>query len=179
MRVATRRMRAAWRVFDGAYRPRLQRRYVRELRGVATALGTVRDLDVQIEAVGGYLAALPEEGSQSLEPLLADWRRQREAARRDLLGLLDSRDYRDFVDDYLDFVETSGSGELVANPGEPMLVRDNVGGRIWLAYERVRARGTRSNGQTCRRCTRSGSRASGCDTRWSSSGRCCRPGSSA
>ena len=32
MRVATRRMRAAWRVFDGAYRPGPQRRYVRELR---------------------------------------------------------------------------------------------------------------------------------------------------
>jgi CHAD domain-containing protein len=30
MRVATRRMRAVWRVFDGAYKPRVQRRYVRE-----------------------------------------------------------------------------------------------------------------------------------------------------
>src|SRR5205823_8758044 len=51
MRVATRRMRAAWRVFDGAYRKRLQQRYVRELRVVATALGTVRDTDVQLERV--------------------------------------------------------------------------------------------------------------------------------
>jgi CHAD domain-containing protein len=142
MRVATRRMRAAWRVFDGAYRPRLQRRYVRELRGVARALGRVRDLDVQIEGLGDYLAALPEDGAQALSPLVSEWRRQRESARQDLLALLDSRDYRDFVDDYLDFVETSGSGELVANPGEPILVRDSAGGRVWLAYERVRARGT-------------------------------------
>ena len=35
MRVATRRMRAAWRVFDGSYRPKLQRRYVAELRSTA------------------------------------------------------------------------------------------------------------------------------------------------
>ncbi len=37
MRVATRRMRAMWRVFDGAYRPRVQERYVRELREVVAA----------------------------------------------------------------------------------------------------------------------------------------------
>ena len=45
MRVATRRMRGAWRVFDGAYRPKVQRRYVKELRSIALALGEVRDVD--------------------------------------------------------------------------------------------------------------------------------------
>ena len=49
MRVATRRMRAAWRVFDGAYRRKVQRRYVRELRAHRRALGEVRDIDVLLE----------------------------------------------------------------------------------------------------------------------------------
>jgi CHAD domain-containing protein len=140
MRVATRRMRAAWRVFDGAYRRGLQRRYVRELRGVARALGAVRDLDVQLEGINEWLAGQPD-AAPALEPLRSDWRRQREVARSELIELLDSRDYRDFVDDYLDFVETNGSGEAATRPGEPVLVRDTAAGRLWQAYEHVRAHG--------------------------------------
>ncbi|MEO7117365.1 MAG: CHAD domain-containing protein, partial [Candidatus Limnocylindrales bacterium] len=54
MRVATRRMRAVWRVFDGAYKPRIEKRSVARLRTVATALGVVRDLDVQLEALAAH-----------------------------------------------------------------------------------------------------------------------------
>jgi CHAD domain-containing protein len=139
MRVATRRMRAAWRVFDGAYKPRVQRRYVRELRTVATALGLVRDLDVMLEGLDAYVAGLPEDGRAAMQPLRDDWSRQREANRVELISMLDSRDYRDFVEDYLDFTDTAGAGELPVPPGAPVLVRDTAAGRIWQAYERVRA----------------------------------------
>jgi triphosphatase len=139
MRVATRRMRAAWRVFDGAYRPRLVRRYVRELRDVAATLGEVRDMDVLLEGLATYVAALPEAGRDAMEPLRASWSAQRGAARARLLTLLDSRQYHDFVEDYLDFVETPGAGERPTRPGEPVLVRDTSGSRIMAAYERVQA----------------------------------------
>jgi CHAD domain-containing protein len=142
MRVATRRMRAAWRVFDGAYRPRAQRRHVRELRVVAAALGEVRDMDVQLEGLDTYLGTLPDAGAAALEPLRGAWRRLREEARQRLLELLDSRAYREFVDDYLDFVETPGADEQPPLPGQPILVRDIAAGRIWQAYERVRAHDT-------------------------------------
>jgi CHAD domain-containing protein/adenylate cyclase class IV len=142
MRVATRRMRAVWRVFDGAYKPRVQRRYVRELREVAAALGLVRDLDVMLENLGVYLATLPEDGRTAMEPMRADWERQREGHRQELVTMLDSRDYRDFVEDYLDFTETSGAGELPAALGTPTLVRHTAAGRIWIAYERVRSHAT-------------------------------------
>jgi CHAD domain-containing protein/adenylate cyclase class IV len=142
MRVATRRMRAVWRVFDGAYKPRVQRRYVRELREVAASLGLVRDLDVMLENLGVYLATLPEDGRAAMEPMRADWERQREGHRRELVTMLDSRDYRDFVEDYLDFTETSGAGEQPAAPGTPTLVRHTAAGRIWIAYERVRSHAT-------------------------------------
>ncbi len=95
MRVATRRMRAAWHVFDGAYRPKVQRRYVKELRSIARALGEVRDIDVLLEGLDHYIAGLPGPGREAVEPLRAAWRRQREEARGHLLTRLDSKGYRD------------------------------------------------------------------------------------
>ncbi len=139
MRVATRRMRAAWRVFDGAYRPKLQRRYVAELRTIARALGEVRDLDVLIEHLDDHAARLPGPGRDALDPLRQAWRRQREAARGRLVARLDSRQYREFVDDYLDFTESPGAGVIGAAMGSPSLVRDTAGSRILAAYEHVRA----------------------------------------
>ncbi len=142
MRVATRRMRSMWRVFDGAYRPRVQDRYVRELRVVAAQLGAVRDLDVLIEGLDAYTAALPEPTADAMAPLRYQLTEQRAAARAALIELLDSRRYQDFVSDYLEFVETQGAGELRPAPGLPVLVRHTAGGRIWAAYEHLRAHET-------------------------------------
>jgi CHAD domain-containing protein len=134
MRVATRRMRAAWRTFSGAYRPREARRYVAELRTVADALGSVRDHDVQLERLSAYRAGAAENVAAGLEPLSAHWQHRREAARAALLDLLDSQVYERFTADYLAFVHTSGAGSA---GGER--VSDSAGGRIWRAYERLRA----------------------------------------
>jgi triphosphatase len=139
MRVATRRMRAAWRVFDGAYEPSLQRRYVSELRTVAGALGAVRDLDVQLDGVAAYQEGLPEAGLAAMAPLIGSWRDQRENARRGLMDLLDSSEYARFVDDYRAFADEPDRGVRRPRPNEPNLVREAAGGRIWSAYEHVRA----------------------------------------
>ena len=142
MRVATRRMRSMWRVFDGAYRPRVQR-YVRELRVVATALGAVRDLDVLIEGSGCVHRG--HAGTDGRGDGAVAIRAHPSSARRpaaSLIELLDSRRYQDFVGDYLEFVETPGAGELRPEPGLPVLVRHTAGGRIWTAYEHLRAHET-------------------------------------
>ncbi len=139
MRVATRRMRAAWRVFDGAYQPSRQRRYVAELKEVAAALGAVRDLDVQIDGLTAYRRALPESGSDAMGPLADAWKERRDAARSALVELLDSNGYGHFVDDYRAFTDEPGSGVQQPRPNEPALVREAAGGRIWQAYEHVRA----------------------------------------
>ena len=60
---------------------------------------------------------------------------RREAAHRELLDMLDRTAYEKFVDDYRDFVETSGAGVV----GEPERVRDSAAGRVWRAYERLRS----------------------------------------
>ena len=139
MRVATRRMRAAWRVFDGAYRPKVQRRYVKELRSIARVLGEVRDIDVLLADLESYIGQLPGPGREAVEPLRAAWRREREIARKRMLTKLDSRAYREFVDDYLDFTESPGAAEIMTPLGRPSLVRDTAGSRILAAYEHVRA----------------------------------------
>jgi CHAD domain-containing protein len=139
MRVATRRMRGAWRVFEGAYRPKVQRRYVKELRSIARVLGDVRDIDVLLEDLDRYLDELPGPGREAVEPLRAAWRRQREIARDRMVAKLDSRSYRGFVDDYLDFTESPGTAEVLTPLGRPSLVRDTAGSRILAAYEHVRA----------------------------------------
>ena len=72
MRVATRRQRAAWRVFGEAFRAERTKRYRRRLREVAADSGAVRDLDVLIEAAEAYRADLPVAEQRALEPLLAD-----------------------------------------------------------------------------------------------------------
>jgi CHAD domain-containing protein len=64
---------------------------------------------------------------------------RRDEARRDLIDLLDSRRYQDFVNDYLEFTETPGAAEAPVTPGSPVQVRHTAGTRIWSAYEHLRA----------------------------------------
>jgi CHAD domain-containing protein len=132
-------MRAAWRVFDGAYRPRLQKRYVRELREFASALGAVRDLDVQLDGLEVYRGGLSAAGAAAMAPLAEAWSERRDGARQALMKRLDSKAYADFVEDYRTFVDRPGAGERTPAQNEPTLVRESAGGRIWQAYEHVRA----------------------------------------
>ena len=60
MRVATRRQRAAWRIFGRAYRANRTKGHRTRLREIGARLGAVRDLDVLIAGVEAYLAPLPE-----------------------------------------------------------------------------------------------------------------------
>jgi CHAD domain-containing protein len=139
MRVATRRMRAAWRVFGDGFRADRTRRYRNRLRQVAGRLGAVRDLDVLLEAADAYRADLPVAEQRALEPLLAAWRRYREDARVLLLHELDSPGYARFVEDFRVFVQTDGAAVLPVVPTQPHRIRDTAPSRIWSAYQQVRA----------------------------------------
>ncbi len=138
MRVATRRQRAAWRVFGAAFRLGRTKRYRKGLREIAGRLGAVRDLDVLIEAADHYRADLPIAEQRALEPLLADWRTHRDDARVLLVRELDSDGYRGWVDDYRDFVRTEGAAVMPVGPVQPHRIRDTTASRIWTAYEHVR-----------------------------------------
>ncbi len=139
MRVATRRQRAAWRVFGDSFDQRRTSRHRRRLREVAADLGGVRDLDVLIEAAEAYRSRMSTKEAAALEPLLASWRARREAARALLVHELDSRRYAKWVEEYAAFVQAEGAGTRPVGPVEPHRVRDAMPSRIWAAYESVRA----------------------------------------
>jgi triphosphatase len=138
MRVATRRQRAAWRVFGASFRPGRTKRYRSGLREIASRLGAVRDLDVLLEEADLYRADLPVSEQRAIEPLLTDWREHRDDARVLLIRELDSDGYRRWVDDYRDFVRTEGVAVVPVGPTQPHRVRDTTASRIWNAYEQVR-----------------------------------------
>jgi CHAD domain-containing protein len=96
MRVATRRTRAALSLFEDALPVRA--RHVRmELGWLADALGAVRDLDVQLERLTGWIADVPDDEGFALSDLATLLGRQREEARRALLACLDSARYERLV----------------------------------------------------------------------------------
>ena len=138
MRVATRRQRAAWRVFGEAFRKGRTKRYRDGLRETARRLGAVRDLDVQLEAADAYRADMPVAEQRAVEPLLSAWRQHRDDARVLLLRELDSPAYQRWLDDYIDFVRTEGAAVVPVAAAEPHRVRDTAPSRIWTAYEGVR-----------------------------------------
>jgi CHAD domain-containing protein len=100
MRVATRRMRAALRVFGPYLDARTMHPVNRGLRNTGRVLGAVRDLDVFHEKTLKYLETLPEQRRDELEPLLRVWRERRDEARADLLAYLDGARYPAFVESF-------------------------------------------------------------------------------
>ena len=139
MRVATRRMRAAWRVFGDGFRRGRVRRSVGGLRTLAGHLGSVRDLDVLIDLLEAHAAGLDPAERDALRPLVDAWRAERDRARTALLRYLDSAAYRKFVEEQLAFVEDVGRDVIPAGPTDPRRVRDTAPSRLWTAYEGVRA----------------------------------------
>jgi len=119
MRVATRRMRAAFQLFAPYYEAKTIKPLGRALRRTGRTLGAVRDLDVLLGKAHAHAASLPAEQADGLAPLLADWQARREVARRQMLDYLDSDDYRQFVSAFERFLTTPGAGAVAIPAGEP------------------------------------------------------------
>ena len=92
MRVATRRLRAAMKLFEDAL-PERSRWLREELRHFAGVLGGVRDLDVQIEEVKGLANDGDQEEKEAIAAIVAALGNRREAARSRMLEALDSDRY--------------------------------------------------------------------------------------
>lgn len=120
MRVATRRMRAAFEVFGEAYEPKLIKTLLKGLRATGRALGHPRDMDVFMEKAHLYLNSLPEDQQAGLDPLLAAWEQERQAARQEMVVYLDSPGYADFIERFNRFVQTPGLGALPVSTEYPI-----------------------------------------------------------
>ena len=139
MRVATRRMRSALRVFGPFFRAKALRPFAVELRRAARTLGAVRDLDVlRLEAA--RFAAETEHGE--LAPLLAAWDARHADARQALLAYLDGADFANFVERFHAFLTTPQAGAKPYAQTERVRayqVRHVAPRLIYTRYERVRA----------------------------------------
>jgi CHAD domain-containing protein len=140
MRVATRRMRAAFRVFKGFYDPKVMAPYLKGLRQTGWALGAVRDLDVFRAKTKAYLDGLPPSEQGSLDDFLAVLEAQRKAARERMITYLDSPKHARFEVRFGEFVETAGMGSLDVTPdeGEPRAYRVRHVAPV-VVYERLAA----------------------------------------
>ena len=122
MRVATRRMRAAFRVFGDYLDKDEMLPFVKGLRRTGRALGAVRDLDVFWEKTQSYLDTLPSERQSELDPLRMVWEAERNRARERMLAYLDGVPYVRFKEQFGEFLQTPGAGALpvVSKEGEPL-----------------------------------------------------------
>ncbi len=122
MRVATRRMRAAIKLFKGAL-PERARHLRGELKWLANVLGDVRDLDVQLERLEGWVAGTSDEPSEdeeyreALRRAARAMERRREEARGPMLEALDSARYERFETSFAEMLKLGPRGGLV--PGGP------------------------------------------------------------
>ena len=141
MRVATRRLRAAFEVFGDAFEPGALKSHLRGLRATGRALGLVRDLDVFMEKAQHYLDSLPEGQHSGLDPLLGDWQAQRESARTQLLAHLDSQEYAAFKRKFNIFINTPGAGarKIPKDQPTPDQVRELAPILIYTRLAAVRA----------------------------------------
>jgi CHAD domain-containing protein len=112
MRVATRRLRSAFEIFDAAFTDKTKRKFRKPLRQTARSLGRVRDLDVLLENMRGYAETLSAEDASSFAPLLRAWEEERMVYYTALRAYLESAEYLDFRASFRAFVDTEGSGAI-------------------------------------------------------------------
>ena len=148
MRVATRRLRAAMKLFEDAL-PERSRWLREELRHFASALGAVRDLDVQIEEVKGVGGGDQEE-DEALAAIVAALGDRREAARVRMLETLDSDRYARFESSFAEMLRrgpespdapsTNGSSEPSV-AGVPVLeAAPELLGRLYRGWRKAAGR---------------------------------------
>ena len=144
MRVATRRMRAAFQLFAPYFTPEALAPFGKSLKLTGRALGAVRDLDVLMVKAQAFQSGQDEgsgAGPQPLAPLLSAWRQRRDTAREELLVYLDEKKYAKFKVRFEEFLTSPGAGAVPPPPGQPTpyRVRHLVAGLLVNRYEGVRA----------------------------------------
>ena len=137
MRVAGRRIRAAWRVFGDGFDPEARRRYRRDLRAIGARLGAVRDFDVMLEILDAYTENRPARQRAALDPLRSAWAIERDARHTALVNLVRSTMFQRFVTEYTALAAEPGRDARPIAKHEPATVRTRMPSTIWDAYQAV------------------------------------------
>ena len=89
MRVATRRLRAVLEVFAGCFPKKEHKRLLREVKGLADALGERRDPDVALASLERFAAELGDEERPGIEGLAEDFRAEQREGNELLAAALE------------------------------------------------------------------------------------------
>ena len=135
MRVAARRVRAAWRVFGNAYERPVVRHHTAEIRVLGGRLGAVRDLDVQLAILTAYREQRSKRARTALAPLVEAWTAARAERHADLVAHLGSPWFGMLVADHKSFVDAAPD-DVVRGPA-PATVRTAAPAVTWDAYGEV------------------------------------------
>lgn len=136
MRVAARRMRAAMKIFEEPLPVRTQR-FRNEFKWIAGALGEVRDLDVQLEQLDGWISSASSGDRELLEALRAVFQERRKKTRKSMLRRLNSRRYARLVESFGAFLERGPSRRAQASR-RPILAAPDL---VRKPYRKVRKLG--------------------------------------
>ncbi len=104
MRVSTRRLRSAMKNFGACFDPVGLKRHDRQIRRIADALGTVRDLDVRLAWLEAHRAVVPEMEYAGVDLLVGRIREERERRRGPMIGILEQLDQDGYELEFLEFV---------------------------------------------------------------------------
>ena len=104
MRVASRRLRAALEVFVDVFPKRSFRSMLKTVKGLADALGEVRDIDVMVDHLKTSRKGKSPAQRLALDGIIADLESRRQGARDQLAQTLDELDRRDIPRRFAVFV---------------------------------------------------------------------------
>ena len=138
-RVATRRLRAAFRMFAPAFPDREVRPLRRGLAELADTVGLVRDLDNRISDLNAWAIERGPGSQAAVSPLLLAWSRERRRSARAFYEGLDSRRHRRLVKRLVRFVDVTAPTRAPKQPTDLHTIGDRAASMIWAAYEDVRA----------------------------------------
>lgn len=141
MRVATRHMRSAFKLFTPYFKKKTVQPFVETLKTLAGVLGVVRDLDVMIDDLTDHQSTLDDKGKDAFQKVIARLDKKRVKARKKLIAYLDSNQYQMFCHEFGMFLTKSGSGLRSRKPKgpAPFQVRHVIPGVIHQHLATVRA----------------------------------------
>jgi len=142
MRVATRRLRAALRLFSPFFSKKVLKRVQRRVKTLGQTLGRVRDLDVFMEKAKRELMELEGITPEEQLPLIETWEEEHATARQALVEYLDGEEYQRFIKEFSTFLEDYKAVEEDDNINtlpKPLKVEEWLPILIYQHFAEVRA----------------------------------------
>ncbi len=120
MRVATRRLRSAFRMFRKPMGRALLDPFQEDIKWLNRSLGDVRDLDVSMAHMRKRRGKAPIEDRPIIDAILAEQHTARDAARAHMIECLDSERYRGLMRGLGEFLRSPGIFAGCPAAGEPL-----------------------------------------------------------